>query len=407
MYLKDILRQTIFSLWTHKLRTCLALFGIVWGTIAIIMLQAFNNGFYSANMKNLAFLNNGTILAWSGSTSKPFAGLPQGQKIHIRIRDLENIIEHIPDVEIFSPALFTSKDFVYQNKNTRGGIEGVSADYLEIQQLRPFPGGRFINPLDIKNKNRVVFIDNEIKKALFGEKEAVGKLLNIQGIPFTVVGVSDPKHKNIVMWMTNVAYIPYTTFLSLWGDQDVDNFFIQPHHANQTLSVKNSLKNMLGMKYKFDPNDKQAVMIPDTQDAQTFFKWFFRAIELFLGFCGILTLSVGALGIANMMFLIVTERTREIGLRIALGAQQFHIMSQFILETLLLVFLGGVIGFVISFACINLLQSLSLPEWLGKPHISWLSATLTIIMLCLAGLVAGYFPARRAANMEPIQALAF
>jgi putative ABC transport system permease protein len=136
-----------------------------------------------------------------------------------------------------------------------------------------------------------------------------------------------------------------------------------------------------------------------------FFTWFFRVVELFLGFCGLLTLSVGGLGTANMMFLIVAERTHEIGLRMALGAKQAHILWQFVLETLLLVSMGGIIGALVSIGILFSMRAYGLPEWLGIPHISFGTALSTIFILAFVGLVAGFFPARRAANMEPVRAL--
>jgi putative ABC transport system permease protein len=407
MYLTDLVRQIIFSLWTHKVRTCLALFGIIWGTIAVILLLAIGNGFYAANIKNLAFLNNGTIFVWPGTTSKSYAGLPQGQKIHMQIKDLNDMMQHVPGIKTFSPVYFTERVLSYQDKDVQGSLSGVGASYGEIQQVAPLPGGRFINILDIKQKNRVAFLDDKLKTTLFGQQEALGKTLLIAGIPFTVIGVANSKHKGSIIWMSNSIYIPYTTFLALFGQQDINLVFLQPQSAQDAAHIKNNFKTILAMRYRFDPNDKQALMIPNTEEAQVFFKWFFRTIELFLGFCGALTLSVGGLGIANMMFLIVTERTREIGLRMALGAEQLHIMLQFMLETLLLVGIGGAIGFLISGCCISILQQLTLPEWLGTPHFSWLTVIVTISILTLVGMIAGYFPARRAANMEPVKALGF
>jgi putative ABC transport system permease protein len=405
------LQQVFFSLWRHKIRSALALFGIIWGTVAVILLLAIANGFYTANQKNLAFLNGGTVFAWGGKTSKPYQGSPPGQSIHLRITDLLAIVENVPQIKLFSPIYFLSNQheniLSYQDKQTAATIQGVNADQGEMQSLIAFPGGRFIDAFDVAERHRVVFLDNEIKLSLFGTENAVGKIIMIEGVPFLIIGIADPAHKNILIHMTKSIYVPYTTFLSLWGPKDIDFFFVQPTSSVHTAALKQSIKNMMARKHHFDPGDEQALMMPDTEDLQLFFQWFFRIIEIFFGVCGALTLSVGGLGIANMMFLIVTERTREIGLRMALGAGPVHIMTQFMLETLLLVGSGGVIGFILAGSCLQILQQLPLPEWLGTPHTSWTTIMITLSILLSVGALAGYFPARRAANMQPVQALAF
>lgn len=409
MYSIDLLRQISYSLWSHKIRTCAALFGIIWGTITVILLLALSNGFYEKSIKNLAFINNGTIFAWGGVTSKPYAGLPQGQRIHLQLKDVLEIVQDIPGIQWFSPVYHLNKETQYQNKNVNASIEAVADGYDKTMQLRILPGGRFIDVLDIQNKNHVVFLDDVLKKILFGKEEAVGKIVTIQGLPFTVIGVADPDNDSAVnfRWGENNAYIPYTTYLGIFGQQDISMIFLTPQSAADTPRIKRNLKNILAMKFHYDPSDEDAFRIPNLEDDQIFFTWFFRVIELFLLFCGTLTLSVGGLGTANMMFLIVTERTREIGLRMALGAEQSHIMLQFILETLTLVSLGGFIGALISGILLTILKHAHLPDWLGTPHISSMTVLMTVLVLVMVGLIAGYFPARRAANMEPVRALAF
>lgn len=408
MYTTDLFKQILFSLWSHKIRTCAALFGIVWGTITIVLLLALSNGFYAANVKNLAFLNNGTIFAWAGTTSKSFAGLPEGRKIHFQIKDLLEIVQDIPGIKSYSPVYSLTKEFHYKNKHINASLQGVAAGYDVTQQLTVNPGGRFIDELDVQQKNYVVFLDDSIKKVLFGNEDAIHQRVMIQGLPFTVIGVANPENNSAVKFMReNNAFIPYTTFLAIFGSQDIHLLFITPESNLDTSRIKQNLKNMLAMKLHYDPTDDDAFHVPDLEDAQQFMTWFFRIVELFLLFCGVLTLSVGGLGTANMMFLIVTERTREIGLRMALGAEQSHIMMQFILESFFLVGFGGLLGAIISGFIIFSLRQMQLPEWLGIPYVSVITVGVTVIILTIVGLMAGYFPARRAANMEPIKALAF
>jgi len=407
MYLNDLLKQIVVTLLAHKIRSCLALFGIVWGSVTVFLLLALSNGFYTTQIKKLAFLNNATIFAWPGITSKPFAGMPQGQNIHIELNDFLRIVHNIPGIKTFSPAFHHESTLQYQDKNVAGNVQAVASGYQEIQQVSLLPGSRFIDPIDILHKNRVVFLDNSVKTILFGKENAFGKKVSIDGLPFTVIGTTDPDHASAIKWMDNSIYVPYTTYLAIHGKQDVAMMFLLPYNAKEAPRIKQDFIHLLAAKYHFDPTDDDAIHMPNLESPQQFITWFFRVVAFFLGACGALTLSVGGLGVANMMFLIVTERTREIGLRMALGARQIDILLQFLCETFLLITLGGVLGFIVSKSLLALINTIGIPEWLGTPYISWTTILTTSLILSGVGLLAGYYPARRAANMKPIQALAF
>lgn len=407
MHFIDLGRQIALSIWTHKIRTSLALFGIMWGTMTVTLLLALGNGFYEKSMENLAFLNNGTIFAWAGTTSKPHAGLPQGQKIRLEIDDFLEIMKNIPGIQWFSPEFSNETLFQYQDKETKSLLMGVGPGYEKTMQFKILPGkSRFFSELDLAKQNRVVYLDAPLTKILFPKEDPLGKIIFIQQIPFTVIGVADPeKNTGIVFTGSHTGYIPYTTYLALQGRENINTIFLTPAKIEDSVRIKNNLKNLLAAKLHYDPSDDEAFHIPDLEDKQVFISWFFFIIQLFLGFCGALTLSVGGLGVANMMFLIVTERTREIGLRKALGASENNILIHFLSETLCIVGLGGAIGIGLSAALLFVLPFFHLPDWMGNPYVSIFSASITIAILMMVGLLAGYFPAKRAANMEPVKAL--
>lgn len=406
MHFIDLFRQIILNIRSHKFRTFLALFGIIWGTLTVMLLLALGNGFYDKTMQNLAFLNNGTIFAWPGTTSKPFAGLPQGQKVYLNIQDFLDIMQNIPGIKWYSPTFNTKILYQYQNKEVDAGLQGIAPGFDMTMQIKKTEKSRFINPLDVQQKNYVVFLDAELKKVLFAANDAIGKTLFINHVPFTIIGVADSDEGGGVHFGDNRnAYIPYTTYLALMGPENINTIFLTPEHITDSTRIKNNLKNLLAAKLHFDPTDDEAVHMPNLEEQQLFITWFFRIVELFLGFCGALTLSVGGLGIANMMFLIVSERTREIGLRKALGANEKIILRQFLYETLFLVGVGGILGAVIAFTMLAIVPYIHLPEWMGNPHVSIASGMLTVIILMSVGLLAGYFPAKRAAMMEPVKAL--
>jgi len=258
-------------------------------------------------------------------------------------------------------------------------------------------------------RRRVVFLGDTLAKKLFPQEEAVGRTVLVDGRPFTVIGVLQKKIQSSSYSGPDAdrAFIPYTTFIAIWGDWNVDNVLVQPNPPRDSEGMKKAIYTYLGQKYRFDPGDEGALGMWDTVERDRFTDWFFWGLQAFLGLAGALTLGAGGIGVANVMFLIIRERTREIGVRMAVGAQEWHIMGQVMLEALLIVGLGGSAGFLFSALVIWVLQVAPLPEWLGNPELSPLAALSTLGVLSLVGVLAGYFPARRAARMDPVRALGF
>jgi len=407
MLLNDLFKQIFINLWAHKVRSVLALFGILWGTTTIVLLLSISNGFYAMQIKNLAFLNNATIFAWSGTTSKPFGGLPQGQKVHIQLVDFLQIMHHISGIKLYSPVFNKTTTLSYQDKTINGTIIGVAPGFDSIMQILLTPGSRFIDPLDVLQSRRVLFIDDAVCQVLFGDQNPLYKTVILNQVPFTVIGSASPNHASGIRFGENNIYLPYSTFLAINGQQDIHTLFLLPNNTADVPRIKRDLINLLAVYDHFDPTDEEALHMPDLAAQQLFVTWFFRAVEIFLICCGLLTLSVGGLGAANMMFLIVTERTREIGLRLALGAMTADVLLQFFCETGALVLLGGFSGFMLAIIILAILNHIGLPSWLGVPHISFFVFLMTIGALMAIGSLAGYFPARRAARMKVVEALAF
>lgn len=408
MYIFILSQQILRDLWMHKLRSLLALFGITWGTLTVILLLALGYGFYTTSKINMMKIVDGTFFVNLNKTSKPFMGYPVGRQIKIKpktIMDLPNIMHN--DIQLVSPIMSQNINISFQDKQFSREVSGVNSDLAIIRKVDLTPDSRFISPIDEKTAADVVVIGYHLKQQLFNDAPAIGKKILIRHIPFTVIGIMpNPGHHNY-SWYDNSALIPYTTFINLWGEQDVNSFFIVPNPKANSQEVKQTLINYLAARYHFDPQDTAALRIYDTVKMFKFFTWFFVGIQIFLGICGALTLAVGSLGVANIMFLIVTERTREIGIKMAVGARDYHILFQILLETLMIIILGGLLGFLIATSCIIMLQYIPLPTWLGQPEISMITVFITIIILMLFGLLAGYFPAKRAANMDPIEAINF
>lgn len=407
MYFIELTQQILREMRVRKLRSILALFGIVWGTVAVILLLSLGHGFYLASKKNMSHLADGMLIFNHSVTSQPFRGMPPGQSIHIKTSDVLQLKELFPTIRAVSPDL--SNVATIQRKDTllpESEIDGVDSNYGLINNYQVAKGGRFIDQLDVVNSRPVVFIGDDLKENLFGKSNAIGQHIFLKNVPFIIIGVMQAR-PDAGKWFNNIAIIPYTTALELWGDQDVDSFAVLPKNGNHIAELKKGIITYFANRYSFKPDDQSAMSVFDFTMISQFFNWFFLSIEIFLGFCGAMTLGVGGLGVANIMFLIVTERTNEIGLRMAMGARRSHIMLQILLEASVIVLIGGVLGFVISLTAILILAHLSLPDWLGSPTLSPAVTMVTLVILTVTALLAGYFPARRAANMQPVTALAF
>jgi putative ABC transport system permease protein len=403
MLVHEFIAQIFHDMWAHKLRSLLALFGIVWGTIAVTVLLALGQGFYNKQMKALASLAEDTLKIFLGSTGKPYHGLPSERKILVKASFVNNLPQALPEIAHASPYLMTQGSLSKGIRQTKAMVIGAAPAYVIIRHWHA--NGRFLDVLDTKNIRRVVFLGAKLKQSLFANEEALGQQIIINGMPFTVIGVRGDRQQALD-WDNYNAFIPYSTFIALWGDQDLEQFIVAAKDSSQVAATKLALTHYFAKQFYFDPTDKNVINTYDYSTFKNFYISFFRAIQWFLGLCGAFTLCIGGIGIANTLFLIVQERTQEIGLRKTMGAQNHHILAQILLETFVLVGIGGLVGMSVAVSIIQLLAVISLPGWLGTPVISIPIIITTGSILLLIGMLAGYFPARRAANMQPIMALA-
>jgi putative ABC transport system permease protein len=404
---RDALLQLHRDLKSQKLRTLLTVFGLVWGTVAVTLLLAFGAGLKKQLVKTTAGLGDRICISWPGLTSIPYQGLGKGRRIRITDEDLETVRPRVDGLKRMSSEYTDGWKMVYNLKTFPVDVSGVSPEFGEMRNLIPVPGGRFLNPLDMKNQRRVVFIGNKVAEDVFGKgTDPVGKVVLFNGSPFLVIGALQAKQQDSSYNSrdSDLAWIPGTTFRALTGRKYLSNFVYQPASALESKAVTESLRVALSRRLKFDPEDKEAFQVWDVTEQFQFFEVFMLAFSLFLGIVGSLTLVVGGIGVSNIMNVVVDERTKEIGVKMALGAKSGAILRQFVVETLIVTAIGGVVGFAISLGICAVFPA-SLQEFVGKPEVSPVVALITTGILGVIGFLAGFFPARTASRLDPVVAM--
>ncbi len=409
MYLRNYLRQFLRDVRAQKLRLFLTVFGLVWGTAAVTLMLAFGEGLHRQVLVAQKGLGDAIVIAWPSRTSKPWQGLPRGRRIQLTDEDvilLRNEVEGIRNIS--EEYAQDGARITYGKKALSVDVSGSNVEFGAMRSMNPQEGGRYLNQLDLDERRRVVFIGDQLAIDLFGEGvDAVGEQVRIDGSPFTVIGVMVKKEQDSSYSGRDKdkAMIPSTTFKAMYGSKYIENLIFQARDVQKIESVKKAVIATAASKYRFDPTDEEAIQMWDTTEGTKFLDTFFLAFRGFLGIVGALTLVVGGIGVSNIMNVVVEERTKEIGIKMALGAKRRYVIGQFLFETLLITVVGGISGFVISWSVCAVFPSFGFEEFIGTPRISFQVAAITTAILGAIGLLAGYFPARTAANLRPVEAL--
>ena len=407
MSLRAFFRQLGRDLVTQKLRTFLTVFGITWGTVAVSLLLAFGLGLQRAQTRSMAGLGDRIVIAWPSRTSRPWKGVDRGRRILMRDEDIVFLKRSVPGIAAISPEISTELKARYGDTVRAVSVSGVWPSYGPMRSMIPQEGGRFIDELDQALRRRVVFVGNRIAGDLFGTEDVVGTVVELGGSPFTVIGVLRPKEQDSAYSGRDHSklVIPESTFRALTGRRYLDDFIYRAERPELNAGLTRRIRQALARRMHFDPTDDQAIQVWNTTEMFEFFDTFMLAFNAFLGFMGLLTLVVGGIGVSNIMNVVVDERTREIGIKMALGAKGRTILLQFLAETMVLTAAGGVAGLVIAAGICRIVSGLGLNKTIGNPVLSPGIAVLTTVALGLIGFVAGYFPARDAARLDPVVAM--
>ena len=402
------IKQFFNDMRRQKLRTALTTFGIFWGTCSIILLFAFGKGIKESQVKSQKGLGENIAIFWPGITSKDYQGLPRGRRVRFTEDDIVMIKSRAQKVERISPEYSKWNVPMKAGKNsTLRNIVGVWPEFGEMRNLIPEAGSRFLNESDQSDKRRVVFIGDRLKKDLFGDSSAVGQVVQLGGVPFTVVGVMQKKAQDNSYNGRDAskAFIPASTFKTMYSSRFLNDFVMQAKTTEPMKAARSEVLGVMADRYRFDPTDEEALACWDVTEGVQFIKSFFGAFQWFLVGIGIATLITGAIGVSNIMNVVLEERTKEIGIKMALGARKSFILGQFIVETLMITAIGGMAGFSFAYAIVKVFPALKLEEYVGTPDINLSAAVGMTLLLGVIGLIAGIFPARRAASLEPVRAL--
>jgi putative ABC transport system permease protein len=409
----DILGEVFRAMMANKLRTFLTMFGIAWGVGSLLVLVGLGEGFRSGQRRNLASVGNDVIMMWDGtipalpnqhSAMRPYKLTPADEADMRKLPELRSVTGILSRADLYEVSAWS---------NTSAQIMGVEPNFAQVRFV-PLATGRFINAADVTNHRRVAVLGLKSGQLLFPGRPFLGETITINDTSFTVVGSMGTLQRGNNDNDDQKIYIPVSTMQELYAMKGenipldaLSSIQYQTAVKGKDVAAVAAVRRVIAANHNFDPSLTEAFEEWDTIDTTRKVDAIFNAMDIFLGGVGIVTLGLGAVGIINIMLVSVTERTREIGLRKALGATSKSILTQFFFEGLILTTVSGVIGIGISAAFMFALQALLTGKMPGfdPPQLVWWSATLALVSLAACGIVAGVYPASMAAALEPVEAL--
>lgn len=414
MTFRDLLKDTIATLLAHKRRTLLTMFGIAWGIISITLMVAAGEGLGRGIQKQQEHFGKDVMIIFAGRTSMQAGGVHSGRVVQWMEDDYKQVAHEAPACKYVMPEL--DNDLKVHSAFNSGDINttGSLPPFTEIRSIA-VAEGRFYNDEDNEEGRRVAFLGSDTKKQLFAEREAVGQVVELNGVPYTVIGVMKTKDQNSDYNGVDIRkiFIPFNSMKRDFPNKppavehSVSRLLAAPWSLETHPACVRQIRRTLGRLHDFDPRDEEAASIWDTVKNAQANRMIFVGMEVFMGAVGVATIFLGGLGVMNVMLVSVRERTREIGVRKALGATRESILKQFFLETVIVVFISGGAGLIVSYGFCGLVNLLPAVPYFDGLDASWKLAALTISLLGLIAVLSALYPANRAASVDPIEALRF
>jgi macrolide transport system ATP-binding/permease protein len=398
----DYIKQALRAILANKMRAILSMLGILIGVAAVIAMLALGNGATDSIEADLSSLGSNLLIIRQGNTSQGGVSLGAAAFSRFKLNDVESL-KKITALKYVSGEVSGKGQAIYQGKNWNTTIMGVQPVYAYLKSYQP-TSGRFINENDLKNRERVALVGTTIVKELFGNKDPLGQTIRVNKVNFNIVGVLPEKGYQMGRNNDEMVMVPLSTAMyRLLGKQYLDMIEVEVGSSKEMTTAKQEIRTVLNKLHNYKSTDEDSIDIRDMSEIQQTVKKTISTITMLLGFVAAIALVVGGIGIMNIMLVSVTERTREIGLRKAIGASKQDIMSQFLVESVMLTVTGGILGILLGMGASGLVTLIA--KWATR--VSTLSIVISTGFSIATGILFGLWPAKQAANLNTIEALRY